>query len=108
MGKFEIYTDKGGKYRFRLVAANGEIILASQGYASKANCKKGIASVKKNARLNERYQKKDVAGGKCHFNLMAANGRVVGTSQTYASGQSCAGGIMAVKNAAPGAKVVEV
>jgi uncharacterized protein YegP (UPF0339 family) len=108
MEKFEIYTDKGGKYRFRLVAANGQIILASQGYATKANCKKGIESVKKNARLDARYQKKEVAGGKCHFNLVAANGLVIGTSQTYASQQGCVGGIKAVKTAARTAKVVEV
>ncbi len=34
-GKFEVFLDKGGKYRFRLKAGNGEIILASQGYKSK-------------------------------------------------------------------------
>ena len=47
--KFEIYQDKGGAVRFRLKAKNGEIILASQGYKSIENCKKGIASVVKNA-----------------------------------------------------------
>ena len=47
--KFEIYLDKGGEFRFRLKAGNGEIILASEGYKSKAGCKNGIESVKKNA-----------------------------------------------------------
>ena len=47
MGKFEVYTDKGGKYRFRLKAGNGQTILASQGYASKSGCENGIDSVRK-------------------------------------------------------------
>ena len=46
-GKFEIYEDKAGEYRFRLKAGNGEIILASEGYKQKASCENGVASVKK-------------------------------------------------------------
>ena len=31
-GKFELYKDKGGDYRFRLKAGNGEVLaLASEG-----------------------------------------------------------------------------
>ncbi|MCU0824769.1 MAG: YegP family protein [Leptospira sp.] len=48
-GKFEIYKDKAGEFRFRLKAANGEIIASSEGYSSKAACESGIESVKKNA-----------------------------------------------------------
>ena len=47
--KFEVFTDKAGKTRFRLKARNGEIILASQAYASKASCLSGVESVKSNA-----------------------------------------------------------
>ena len=47
--KFEMYTDKAGETRFRLKAANGEIILASEGYAAKKSCLNGIESVRKNA-----------------------------------------------------------
>lgn len=47
--KFEIYTDKAGEFRFRLKARNGENILASEGYTSKAGCTNGVESVKKNA-----------------------------------------------------------
>ena len=47
--KFEVYTDKAGETRFRLKAANGEIILASEGYKAKASCMNGIESVRKNA-----------------------------------------------------------
>ncbi len=49
MGKFEVYTDKKGEFRFRLKAGNGETIAASEGYTTKAACLNGIESVKKNA-----------------------------------------------------------
>ena len=48
-GKYEIYTDKANKFRFRLKAANGEIIASSEAYESKASAQKGIESVKNNA-----------------------------------------------------------
>ena len=48
---FEWYKDKAGKYRFRLKAANGEIIAVSEGYDSKEGCVGGIESVKKNAQI---------------------------------------------------------
>ena len=47
--KFEIYKDKGGEFRFRLKATNGQIIAVSEGYKAMNSCKNGIASVKKNA-----------------------------------------------------------
>lgn len=47
--KFEIYKDKGGEFRFRLKAKNGENIAASEGYVSKTSCKNGIESVRKNS-----------------------------------------------------------
>ncbi|MBR3508622.1 MAG: YegP family protein [Lachnospiraceae bacterium] len=46
--KFEIYTDKAGEYRFRLKAANGQIIATGEGYKAKKSCENGIESVKKN------------------------------------------------------------
>ncbi|MCR4780776.1 MAG: YegP family protein [Ruminiclostridium sp.] len=47
--KFEIYSDQAGQFRFRLKAKNGQVIAVSEGYTSKANCKNGIQSVKKNS-----------------------------------------------------------
>ena len=47
--KFEVYLDKKGEFRFRLKAANGQNILASEGYKAKASCLNGIESVRKNA-----------------------------------------------------------
>ncbi len=47
--KFEVYVDKGGQFRFRLKATNGQKIAASEAYTTKAACMNGIESVKKNA-----------------------------------------------------------
>ena len=49
MGKFEIYKDVSGRFRFRLKAPNGEIISTSEAYTTKDACKNGIAAVKKYA-----------------------------------------------------------
>ena len=49
-GKFEVYEDARGEYRWRLKAANGQTIATGgEGYTSKAGCLNGIDSVKRNA-----------------------------------------------------------
>ncbi|HDP81210.1 MAG TPA: DUF1508 domain-containing protein [Spirochaetes bacterium] len=47
-GKFEIFKDAKGEYRFRLKAANGEVIAVGEAYSSKQACVNGVESVKKN------------------------------------------------------------
>jgi len=59
MPKFEMYTDKAGKCRWRLKASNGEIIATSEAYESEASCKNGIESVKKNAPIAEVVEVED-------------------------------------------------
>ncbi|PWK59448.1 YegP family protein [Aminobacter sp. AP02] len=49
MYKFEVYKDKGGEFRFRFRASNGEVMFGSEGYAAKASALKAIESIKKNA-----------------------------------------------------------
>jgi uncharacterized protein YegP (UPF0339 family) len=56
---FEWYVDKAGKYRFRLKAANGEMIATSEGYASKQGCVDGIESVRKNAPIAKIVEAKE-------------------------------------------------
>src|SRR5690554_151693 len=104
-GKFEVYTDKAGEFRFRLKAGNGQAILASEGYKTKASCMNGVESVKKNSPDDARYERKDTQSGKHMFNLKATNGQVIGTSQTYESVASRDNGIESVKNNAPDAAV---
>ena len=107
-GKFEVYVDKAGEHRFRLKAGNGEIILSSEGYSSKAGCENGIESVKKNCTDDDCFEKKETDSGKFHFNLKARNGQVIGSSQMYSSESGCDGGMKSVAATAPDAEVVEL
>ncbi|WP_153446851.1 YegP family protein [Vibrio algicola] len=107
-GKFEMYTDAAGEFRFRLKAGNGQNILASEGYTTKASCENGIESVKTNAPDDSRFERKETASGKHMFNLKAGNHQVIGTSQSYASIASRDNGIESVKTNAPSAQVEDL
>jgi len=107
-GKFEIYKDTAGEFRFRLKASNGQKILASEGYASKAGCSNGINSVKENAPTDSRYERKQTTNGKYMFNLRAANNQVIGTSESYDSAAGRDNGIESVKNNAPDAIIEDL
>ncbi|WP_170480704.1 YegP family protein [Ruegeria arenilitoris] len=104
-GKFELYTDKAGEFRFRLKAGNGEIILASEGYKQKASAENGIDSVRRNASDDSRYERKDTSSGNPMFNLRASNGQVIGTSEQYSSTAARDNGIESVKKNAPDARL---
>ncbi len=107
-GKFECYTDKAGEFRFRLKASNGNTILSSEGYKSKASCSNGIESVKNNCGEADRFVKETTATGLVRFNLTAKNSQVIGTSQNYKSESGRNNGIKSVGENAPDAVTVEV
>ena len=106
--EFDIYKDNAGEFRFRLKAANSQNILVSEGYTSKAGAENGIASVKTNAPLDARYEKKPSSDGKFYFVLKAGNHEVIGTSQMYTSATSRDDGIEAVKRTAPSAPTADL
>ena len=96
-GWFELSKSSDGQFRFVLKAGNGEIILTSELYTSKSAAENGIASVRTNSPLDERFDKKTASNGKFHFNLKAGNHQVIGSSQLYATEQSRDKGIASVK-----------
>ena len=104
-GKFEIYKDKAGEFRFRLKASNGQNILGSEGYSKKASCMNGVESVRKNSQNPDRFEKNKTASGRFNFKLCASNGQCIGTSQTYDSESGCSNGMRSVAKNAPDAKV---
>lgn len=104
-GKFELYKDKGGQYRFRLKAGNGENIGSSEGYKAKSSANNGIASVKKNAADMNRYDVFEAKSKKWYFNLKAANHQVILSSQGYASKSGAEAGTKAIAKYAPAAAV---
>ena len=108
MVKFEITSRKNGEFQFNLKATNGQVILTSQGYKTKASCLNGVESVKKNSQDDKRFEVKVSSNGKPFFNLMATNGQVIGTSQMYASETTMKNGIASVKRNAPEAAIVDL
>lgn len=104
MAKFEITARTNGEFQFNLKAGNGQVILTSEGYTTKAACLNGIESVKTNSQDDSKFERKTASNGKFHFNLKAANGQVIGTSQMYEAAGGMENGIQSVKTNAPGAE----
>lgn len=101
MGKFIITKRTNGEFQFKLKSGNGQSILSSEGYTTRKSCEAGIESVKKNAQIDGRFERKTSTNGKPYFNLKASNGQVIGNSEMYESESSREGGISSVmKNAA--------
>lgn len=105
MGKFVITKRSNGEFQFNLKAGNGQTILTSEGYTTKASCENGIDSVKKNSSDDNRYDRKTSSNGKYYFNLKASNGQIIGTSEMYESQAGRDNGIQSVKENAPDASV---
>jgi uncharacterized protein len=107
-GKFELKTAKSGQTHFNLLAGNGQIILSSEMYESKASAQNGIESVKKNAADDGRYDRLESSNGKPYFTLKAGNNQVIGKSEMYESVASRENGIESVKKNGPDAAVVDL
>ena len=108
MGKFEIKKRVNGEFQFNLKAINGQVILSSEGYSTKENCKNGIQSVKSHAPHDVYYDKRTSTNSKHYFNLKASNGQVIGTSEMYESSVGRDMGIASVKTTAPTATVEDL
>lgn len=122
MGKFVIREVKTG-VKFDLKAGNGEVIATSEVYNSMESCKKGVASVQKNAPVAavenqtvegfavEKHPKFEVykdKAGEFRFRLKATNGQIIAVGEGYKALAGCMNGIESVKkNAADSPVVVE-
>lgn len=121
MGKFVIRETATG-IKFDLKAGNGEVIATSEVYNSEDACKKGIASVQKNAPVaavedqsvegyaEQKHPKFEVyadKAGEFRFRLKATNGQIIATGEGYKAKASCLNGIESVKKNAPDAAIVK-
>jgi uncharacterized protein len=106
--KFELKKTKSGKFNFNLKAANGQVILTSELYEAKSSALDGIESVKKNAAVDTRFERKTSSKNEPYFTLKAGNGQVIGMSEMYSSTSSMENGINSVKTNAPGAGVEDL
>ncbi len=104
-GKFEIKQAKDGQYHFNLKAGNGQVILSSELYTTKAACENGIASVQKNAADEARFERRENKNGEPYFILKAGNGQEIGRSEFYSGAAACENGIKSVATNAPDAKI---
>ena len=122
MGKFVIRTVKTG-VMFNLKAGNGETIATSEVYTTEAACRKGIASVIKNAPIaaledqtvegfkTEKHPKFEIytdKKGEFRYRLKAKNGQIIAVGESYKAKKSVLNGVESVrKNAAEGNIVKE-
>ena len=122
MGKFEIKKVKTG-IKFNLKAGNGEIIATSEVYSAMDGCKKGIASVQKNAPVaaledqtvegfatekNPKFEVYTDKAGEFRFRLKAGNGQIIAVGEGYKAKNSCLNGIESVRKNAADAQIVVV
>lgn len=121
MGSFRIRKVNTG-YKFDLFAPNGEEILTSEVYSSRAACEKGILSVRKNApaapvedetevsapvQPNPKFQLYEDRSGRFRFRLRSRNGKTIAVSDAYVTKSGCRDGIDSVKEYAAEAAVEE-
>ena len=98
---YELKPATNNRFIFNLKAANGEIILTSETYESKASALNGIESVKKNSPNDEQYERKKSTTSQPYFILKAKNHEVIGRSETYSSDGAMEKGIDSVKKNGP-------
>jgi len=49
--KFEVYEDRSGGFRFRLKAANGEVVATGESYTTRSGAREGCEAVKRAAEV---------------------------------------------------------
>ncbi|MCK0744113.1 YegP family protein [Chromohalobacter nigrandesensis] len=96
-GYYELKQATDGQYHFTLKAGNHEVILSSERYTTRGAAENGIESCRTNSGNDDRYDRKESKSGQPFFNLKAANGQVIGTSEMYSSDAARENGIESVK-----------
>lgn len=94
--KFDVFQGEDGDYYFRFVAANGEILLRSEGYITRQSADKGIESVLANAPDARNIEQREAVDGTFYFVVKAANGETIAVSETYATKSNALRGARAV------------
>ena len=121
MSKFVIRQVKSG-FKFDLYAGNGQSVLTSEVYDTAAACRKGIASVIKNAPCakledrtaepfktltNPKFELYRDKAGEFRFRLKARNGSIIAVSESYSGRNGCLSGIESVRKNAAEADIME-
>jgi hypothetical protein len=83
--KYILKKTSSGQFMFNLLAANGETVLTSESYTTKASAQDGIEAVRKNSPVEASYERKTATSGEPYFVLRSPNHEVIGTSEMYSS-----------------------
>ncbi len=105
--RFQIFEGVDGQFYFHVLAANGELTLRSEGYASKQKAQQGLDSVRANAPDRSAFRVLESRDGRHYFNLVATNGAVIGTSQMHANKSNADRGADAVARMVRRANVLD-
>ena len=121
MNKFVIRPVASG-FKFDLYAPNGEAIATSEVYDTRAACRKGLESVRKNAPAaktedladpqtaplpNPKFELFQDKTGGYRFRLRSRNGKIIAASERYSTRLACTAGIESVRKNAENAPVEE-
>ena len=91
--RVDVEASTGGGYHFNVFAKNGQIVLASEHYATDAAAYNGAFAVQDSAT----WTVKANASSGFYFTVTAANGQVVGISQQYSTQQAAQAGATAAQ-----------
>ena len=106
--QFELKRAKNGQFHFNLLATNGEIILSSEMYKTKAGAKNGIAAVRTNAKNGSRYVRREGKRKSHYFVLRSGNNKVIGKSESYTRPAAMEKGIKSVMKNGAAKKVADL
>ncbi len=81
-GKYTIFKGVDGQWYFHFGIA-GNVLLQSEGYTAKHNCKKGVESVLANGEEFENYELMEASDHTFYYRLRAKNGELIGRSPFY-------------------------
>ncbi len=108
---FEVFRDRGGKWRWRLVHRNGNIMADSgQGYTRRRDAKRAIDSVRNGLESGSlEFESYEDKGGEHRWRLLAGNGELVADSgEGYASADGLEDAVERVRKYAADADALDV
>lgn len=96
--RVEISEGATGQFHFDVFAGNGEIVLTSESYTTRAAAWNGAFASQDAAALDGAFTIEVATDGSYYFTLTARNGEIIGVSQMYTTGTGAAAGIASVKS----------
>jgi uncharacterized protein YegP (UPF0339 family) len=96
--KFDVFEGSDGEYYFSFVAPNGEKMIQSEGYTTKAACQAGVDATIQNAPDTHNVDILESTDSQWYFTVKGNNGEIVATSEMYASKANAERGAKAVRD----------